>query len=565
MTEKRVLSFQPESGFYHKRAIKSIDKADFTTALKNLRKAIEMEPENLSYRLDLADTYARMGLYERSNLEIQLMFHLKSMPTEALFGMGSNYMAMGDYDQAETMLRAYLKVEPEGEFAGQAEDALDYIADCDYETELDRELDELSMDGKAALDAGDLDHAIECLERALEKDPSMAYVRNNLAVAYYCVGDMDRAWTQLKHVLEQDPLDVHGRCNESMFLLADGKREEAAQAVSKLRLERIEEIDELFKYCLALADLGLDEQLAQALKKIFLSCPYDTSMLYLWGVCQYNMGKYTESLRAFEKLSLTEPGSLLAVWGARMAAQAVRDGTPSPARLPYTFDLDQEMQAEVQRALDALLAEEPENMAKRLEDRYTQALVRAALAGTDSQMGQAVLLLGSAAGPVAERLLREILLSPTHSTFFKQMVLETLRTMRAPEPFYSLQDGKLVLVRSRRVEFDRNIPKAYIRVMRDAVNRMAERYNDERAVEYVAGLWAAYIMGLNCRYPKISNEAAWVMAMEGLYQQERGMAPDWAALAAEAECTQRTMLLRKKKLTDASAGLNKGGRGGNGT
>ncbi len=46
---------------YHKRAIKSIDKADFTAALKNLRKAVEMEPDNLTYKMDLADTYARMG------------------------------------------------------------------------------------------------------------------------------------------------------------------------------------------------------------------------------------------------------------------------------------------------------------------------------------------------------------------------------------------------------------------------------------------------------------------------------------------------------------------------
>jgi Flp pilus assembly protein TadD len=563
MTDRRVLSFQPESGFYHKRAIKSIDKADFTTALKNLRKAVEMEPENLSYRLDLADAYARMGLYERSNLEIQLMFHLKEMPTEALYGMGSNYMAMGDYDQAETMLRAYLKVEPEGEFADQADDALDYIADCDYETELDRELDELSMDGKAALDAGDLDHAVDCLERALQKDPSMAYVRNNLAVAYYCIGDMDKAWAQLNQVLEQDPLDAHGRCNESMFLLADGKKEEAARALSKLRLERIEEIDELFKYCLALADLGLDEQLAQALKKIFLTCPYDTSMLYLWGVCQYNQGKYQESLRTFEKLSVTEPGSLLAAYGSRVASQAVRDGAPSPERLPYTFDLPKEMEDEVAGALDALLAAPPEDIREKLEDGYTQALVRAALTGTESQMGQAVLLLGFAAGPVAERMLREVLLSPTHSTFFKQMVLDTLRTMKAPEPFYSLQDGKLVLVRSRRFEFDKNLPRGYIRVMRDAVNRMAEKYNDEKTMEYVAGLWAAYIMALDGHYPKLTNEPAWVMALDGLYQEDHGQQADWARLAAEAGCTQRTLLLRKNKLIDASAHLDEG-RGGTG-
>ena len=124
MADRRVLSIQPESGFYHRRAIKSIDKEDFPAALKHLRKAIAMEPGNLTYRMDLANTYARMGLYERSNLEIQLMLHQGRTPAEALFAMGSNFLAMGDYDQAETMLRTYEHVEPEGEYIDQADEAL---------------------------------------------------------------------------------------------------------------------------------------------------------------------------------------------------------------------------------------------------------------------------------------------------------------------------------------------------------------------------------------------------------------------------------------------------------
>lgn len=562
MNDRRVLSFQPESGFYHKRAIKSIDKADFTTALKNLRKAVAMEPDNLEYRMDLANTYARMGLYERSNLEIQLMFHLPQMPPEALYGMGCNYMSMGDYDQAETMFKAYEKVQPEGEYADQADDALAYIDECDYETELDRELDELSMDGKAALDAGDLDHAIDCLERALQKDPTMTYVRNNLAVAYYCVGDMERAWIQLRRVLEEEPLDVHGRCNESMFLLADGKHDEAVAAVRRLRLERIEEIDELFKYCLALADVGLDAELAQALKKIFLSCPYDTSMLYLWGACQYNQGRVQDSLRTFEKLSLTDPSSLLAAWGARVAAAALR-GETTPERIPYTFDLPEEMQQEVSHTLNTLLTGTPEQAAKALEDDHTCTLLRAALnSGNESQMGQAVLLLGGSRGPIAERLLREVLLSPTHNSFFKQMVMETLRAMEAREPFYSLQDGKLVLVRSRRFELDPNLPQSYLRVMHDAVTHMAQKYNNEKAVEHAAGLWVAYILWLDGHYPVLRNEKAWVLAMEGLYLEDEGQAPDWNALAREAETTLRTLTLRKNKLIDASMMMQENDKGG---
>ena len=554
MTEKRVLSFQPESGFYHKRAIKSIDKADFTAALKNLRKAVEMEPDNLTYKMDLADTYARMGLYERSNLELQLMLHRKEMPSEALFGMASNYMALGDYDQAENLYRTYEKVEPDGEFVPQADDALAYIAQCDYDTPLDRELDELSMDGKAALDAGDIGHAIDCLQKALEKDPTMLYVRNNLAVAYYCLGDMDKAWEQLDQVLDTDPMDVHGRCNESMFLLADGQKEEAAQAVRKLRLEQIEEIDELFKYCLALADVDLDEELAQALKKMFLSCPYDISMLFLWGACLYNLGRYPESVRAFEKVLLIDPDSLMAAWGFKLASAAVRDGTPPQNRIPYTYDLTDEMNGEVEAQMEQLTRMTPEQVREALNDEHVRLLLHAALMGTDQQVSQAVLLLGYGGGSVAERLLREVLLSPTHNMLIKQMTLEALHTMRASEPFYALRDGKLVLLRTKPIDVTGAMPESYLRVLRQAVERVGKNCtgHEQEAAEFVIGLWMGYLLHVEEGKPsRITKEAGWAAALEGAFRESRGEEVDWEALAQESGIALRTMEARRKELREA--------------
>lgn len=552
MTENRVLSFDAGAEFYQKRAAKLMEQQDYTGALKYLRRAVKMQPDDPELRLDMANAYALMGLYERSNLEIQLMFHRKDLPPEALFGMGSNYMAVGDYDQAEAMMQVYLKLQPDGEFASQAGDALAYMAECDYETPLDRELDELSMDGKAALDAGDLDHAIDCLEKALEKDPNMLYVRNNLSVAYYCIGDMDKAWENLDKVLAANPLDVHGRCNESMLCLGENDFDGAVEALKKLRLERIEELDELFKYCLALADVGLDQELYQALKKIFLQTPYDASMLYLCGACQYNLGRYAESVMTFEKLTLTDPDNLLAAWGLKHANAAQRGESDRPERLPYGFDLPAEVQQEIAQTLEQLTGMKPEDVAKSLEDERVRRLVHAAaLAGTDQQMQHAVMLLGYSACAEAERMLREIMLSPTHSSYFKQLVMQAMRTMKAPEPYYCLQDGKLVLVRSKKFDFGADVPNGYLTVMRDAINHMAAVFNNEKAVEFTAGTWATYMMTLNGKFPKITNPLAWVKTIEGMYLEISGADVDWKRLAEDAGVSTRTLSLRKKKLLKA--------------
>jgi len=552
LTENRVLSFDANAEFYHKRALKAMEQQNYTGALKYLRRAVKMQPDDLELKLDMANAYALMGLYERSNLEIQLMFHKKELPTEAMFGMGSNFMALGDYDQAEAMMQVYLKLAPEGEFAQQAGDALGFMAECDYETPLDRELDELSMDGKAALDAGDLDHAIDCLTKALEKDPNMLYVRNNLAVAYYCIGDMDKAWEQLDKVLAANPLDVHGRCNESMLCLAESDFDGAVEALQKLRLERIEELDELFKYCLALADTGLDAELLQALKKIFLQTPYDVSMLYLCGACQYNLGRYAESVLTFEKLTLTDPDSLLAAWGAKHAAAAQRGEKNIPERLPYVFELPNEVKEEINACIGELTGLSPEGVAERLQDEHTRRLVHAAaLTGTDEQMQHGVMLLGYSRCEEAERILREIMLSPTHSSYFKQIVMQARRSMKAPEPYYCLQDGKLVMVRSKKFDFGGDVPTAYLTVMRDAINHMSALFQDEKAVEFAAGTWATYMMTLSGKFPKLTNPMAWIKTMEGMYLEICGADVDWKSLATDAGVTIRTLSTRKKKLMQA--------------
>lgn len=559
MADGRVLSFRPESGFYHKRAVKSIEKGEYTAALKNLRRAVQMEPDDLGLRLDIADAYARMGLYERSNLEIQLMFHRPDLPAEAIFGMASNFMAMGDYDQAEAMYHAYEQVEPEGEFVDQADDALAYIAECDYETELDRELDELSMDGKAALDAGDLEHAVDCLERALQKDPSMTYVRNNLAVAYYCLGDMNKAWMHVRQVLREDPMDVHGRCNESMLYLAEDQHDKAVEAVLRLRLDRIEEVDDLFKYCLALADVGLDEELLQALKKIFVSSPYDVSMLYLCGVCQYNLGRYQESLLTFEKLCLTGPDSLLAAWGMKQAAAAVRGEAPI-GRISYSYELPDDLKTQLTDCLTGLTGRKPEEVAQALRDEDTRRLVRgAAFLGTEEQMSHAVLLLGYAGGPEAELLLRELLLSPTLSSAYKQMAVEALQAIHAPEPFYGLQDGRLVLISSKKLKLEGTVPDGYLNVMRGAVEHLQ---GDKQAMDFAVGAWSVYMYAVQHSYPRITNEAAWVRALEALYQINRGQMPDWQRLADEADVTVRTLRGRVKKLIRARESVSTGEENG---
>ena len=72
-----------------------------------------------------------------------------------------------------------------------------------------------------------------------------------------------------------------------------------------------------------------------------------------------------------------------------------------------------------------------------------------------------------------------------------------------------------------------------------------------QAVEFAAGMWAAYILYLDGHYPKIRNEKAWVLALDGFYRERNGESVDWRALADEAGATLRTMQMRRGKLMEA--------------
>ena len=228
MDKDRVLPFAADSRFFHKRAVRSMDRQDFLTALKHLKRALDMDPGSAEIALDLADTYARMGLYEMSNVELELLLGRQDCPEETQFAIGCNLMAMGDYAQAYVCFSAYLHDHPEGEFAYLAQDGIAQIEESEEEDGIDREQEALAEQGKAALDGGDAERAAEIFERVLAQDPSLLYVRNNLALAYMCLQDSPNAWKQLNRILQTEANNTHACCNAALLMNNEGRADQAA-------------------------------------------------------------------------------------------------------------------------------------------------------------------------------------------------------------------------------------------------------------------------------------------------------------------------------------------------
>ncbi|MDR3085975.1 MAG: tetratricopeptide repeat protein [Christensenellaceae bacterium] len=555
MPKDRVVPFEADSRFFHRRAVRLIDKQDFLSGLRNLRRAQKLDPVNVDIALDLADAYARMGLFEQSNTELGLLLHREDCPEEVMFAMGCNYMAMGDYAQAYSVFENYLNSFGEGEFAYLARDGMEQIEESEIEDGIDRELEDLAERGKAALDAGDPSGAAELFREVLARDESLSYVRNNLALAYICMEEMPAAWEQLRIILKQDALNVHACCNAALLFKNEGQAEKAARMVARLNPEIMEEIDELYKYCLSMAELSMEGELMQGLKRILLLCPYESTMLYLSAVCQYNEGRFDVAIKQLERALLAEPSHVLALHLLE-CCQARLSGGQAPEKFPLSFEYGPEQRGKIDERLAGLISmyADGEGLRAELERDETLVALEAALQGEDEMVAKAVVVLAAAGGAKAEEELRRLLLSPIHSDGLKQMGLDALVRIGAKKPFFAMIGGRMVQMVNAEIRLNALPPKPYAELMRESVTRMHEEYQSAEAMEYAVETWTAYLNFLEGHFPPIRGRGGWLAAVKAGYEKFiLGTEPDFAALAKEYGATERTIRMRMGRFFAARA------------
>ena len=149
---------------------------EFEQAVRLFQKVLEMDPENVSMRVKLAEVYIRLGKKKEA-------WEIFSAAAESL-------RARGSLAAAEDILQRMLKLDPGNSYV-------------------------LLLRGRAALESDDAKNAIQFLEKAADLDSHPEGLRD-LLKAYLQIGDVAQA-TPLAEKL----LSVHND-PEGLFLLAEG-------------------------------------------------------------------------------------------------------------------------------------------------------------------------------------------------------------------------------------------------------------------------------------------------------------------------------------------------------
>lgn len=182
----------PKSIFAHHRlAIAYWQAGKLDQALKAFTELLKLDPPNFEARINFGTLLAQMGHLEDAKKQFE--YALKGYPSspEALVNLGLVHFHLGELEEAK---KCYLK----------ALEVLERLKEVPEELEK-REIKIRSAEISALVNLStvyigqeEYAKAIECCQKALQEDESLALAYNNLAVAYFYSGEKDKAKEALK-------------------------------------------------------------------------------------------------------------------------------------------------------------------------------------------------------------------------------------------------------------------------------------------------------------------------------------------------------------------------------
>lgn len=549
---KNVLPFQQSGAFYHKRACLQVDRSNYLDAIGFFRKALECEPNNADYLLDLADAYARMNCFDESNHILITIVRRGLASPECFFGLGYNFLALKQYASARDALLTYQRLEPDGEFADAAEDMLDEMEEME-DFSFPPHIMEQAARGKRALDEGDFPLAVELFDDLLRQDGSLTFVRNNLALTYFCMQQNAKAIRETKAVLAEDPENLHALCNIALFFAESGKREEGMEYLQPVLDAQFSDPDDLYKLCLTLLELKQDREAAGRLRELLMVRPYDKRALHYYAVSCYNLGRYREALSAWGRVGRIDPDSPVAPYCMQRARDAMV-GEP-PERMHYNYQLPGE---EVRNRLGTffqMLTGSREDVRERFEQEPSfRALARWGMGVHDESFQLATIkLLGFVGGQHAEEMLRDFLMDTEEDDALKKEAMANLKAMGAKEPYMALMNGSIVEVRvnvfQENVEMNsaqQAVADIALRRMPDAVFHSGLSY--EEVTDGLLALWLTYLRRQGDRKQRVVNPINWAAALAACFMEQHGIAYTRADILARFEVTANTLSKYIRKL-----------------
>lgn len=228
--KSNVVPFIPTGDYYYNKALKAMEREQMEKAYKYLKRASELSPDDAHILMQLGIMEMELHHFDIAFELLQTAYSIEPNDPEIIFFLAEASGTIGLMRDAKKFAEKYLEMEPNGIYAEEASDILDFVS---IEFELPLEEDDYDSHEMIAqerarrlMEKGDFSKAIELLEQLIERKPDFWSAFNNLALAYFYVGETEQAKALLHQVLRENKGNVHAICNLAVIAYYEKNDEE---------------------------------------------------------------------------------------------------------------------------------------------------------------------------------------------------------------------------------------------------------------------------------------------------------------------------------------------------
>ncbi|WP_332648636.1 tetratricopeptide repeat protein [Lysinibacillus sp. 54212] len=255
-----VVSFIPNGDYYYQKALTALEREQMDKAYKYIKRAAELSPDDALILLQYGILEMEAQNFDHAYELIHTAYSLDPNEPELIFMLAEVSGCIGLMHDAKKYAEKYLELEPNGMYAMEASEILDFV---EYERDSLEELDEqdseklLSQEkARRFMEKGDFEQAIAVLEDLIEQFPDTWPAYNNLSLAYFYIGEPEQAKALLNHVLRENHGNLHALCNLAVFAYYEKNDTELNSLLEVLTKIQPYEWDNRYKLGATLALIG---------------------------------------------------------------------------------------------------------------------------------------------------------------------------------------------------------------------------------------------------------------------------------------------------------------------
>jgi tetratricopeptide (TPR) repeat protein len=256
------------------------DQGQLIAAYTQLKKAAELEPDNLEVQLRLGQTYLSAGGAKEARAAALQILDKEPTNSQALILLGDTAVAPKDLDEVQKLLDGF------------------------REKDQDRAAYHVALGILAARQSDDA-RAENEFKAAIKLDPKLAEAHMALGNLYWNRNDLKAAEEEFKTAADLSPSRSLARVRFAEFLLKTGKNAEAKNLLDEI-------VGKVPDYLPARVDLmkiacteRMDEDCDKRVQNILAQDPINYDALYQDGMLSAAKGDTAKAIREFEYLSNT--------------------------------------------------------------------------------------------------------------------------------------------------------------------------------------------------------------------------------------------------------------------